>query len=109
MESNLTNPSPYANVIASRVTEDCGKVNCTTLPEAEAVAFVISQAIGLDSILAAKDYIELYRGDATLLTESLELIQSTANSILEGIGAEEESSRAGREDNRLSLGRLRLR
>jgi antirestriction protein ArdC len=68
---------------------------CVRETEAEAVAFVISQAIGLETTSAAKDYIELYRGDATLLTESLELIQSTANSILEGIDAEEESSRAG--------------
>ncbi|MGD0307341.1 MAG: ArdC family protein [Candidatus Acidiferrales bacterium] len=68
---------------------------CIREMEAEAVAFVISQAIGLDTILAAKDYIELYRGDATLLTESLELIQLTANSILEGISAEEDSSPAG--------------
>ena len=56
--------------------------------EAEAVAFVVSQAIGLEAASAAKDYIELYRGDAALLTESLEIIQSTANSILEGIGVE---------------------
>ena len=68
---------------------------CVRETEAEAVAFVISQAIGLETTSAAKDYIELYRGDATLLTESLELIQSTANSILEGIGAEEKSSPAG--------------
>jgi antirestriction protein ArdC len=56
--------------------------------EAEAVAFVLSQAIGLEAASAAKDYIELYRGDAALLTDSLEIIQSTANSILEGIGVE---------------------
>ena len=56
--------------------------------EAEAVAFVVSQAIGLNTASAAKDYIELYSGDVQLLTESLESIQRTANSILEGIGAE---------------------
>lgn len=56
--------------------------------EAEAVAFVVSHAIGLETTSAAKDYIELYSGDVQLLTESLESIQQTANSILEGIGAE---------------------
>jgi antirestriction protein ArdC len=56
--------------------------------EAEAVAFVVGQAIGLETISAAKDYIQLYNGDANLLIESLEIIQRTANSILDGIGAE---------------------
>jgi antirestriction protein ArdC len=57
--------------------------------EAEAVAFVVSQAIGLEAASAAKDYIELYSGDVQLLTESLESIQRIANSILDGIGADE--------------------
>jgi len=60
--------------------------------EAEAVAYVVSHAIGLDTGSAAQDYIQLYDGDAKLLTESLEYIQQTANAILQGIGAEGESS-----------------
>ena len=59
--------------------------------EAEAVAFVVSQAISLETISAAKDYIQLYSGDATLLIESLQIIQRTANSILEGISADRDS------------------
>jgi N-terminal domain of anti-restriction factor ArdC len=60
--------------------------------EAEAVAFVVSQAIGLEMGSTAADYIQLYDGDAKLLTESLQFIQQTANLILEGIGAGAESS-----------------
>ena len=42
--------------------------------EAEAVAFVVCQAIGLETGSAAQDYIQLYEGDAKLLSESLEHI-----------------------------------
>ena len=56
--------------------------------EAEAVAFVVCQAIGLETGTAAQDYIQLYQGDAKLLTESLERIQLTATQILNAIGAE---------------------
>ncbi len=59
--------------------------------EAEAVAYVVSQTIGLETISAAKDYIQLYNGDANLLIESLEIIQHTANTILQNIGFERES------------------
>jgi hypothetical protein len=65
---------------------------CVRETEAEAVAYVVSHAIGLDTGSAAQDYIQLYDGDAKLLTESLEYIQQTANAILQGIGAEGESS-----------------
>ena len=56
--------------------------------EAEAVAFVVCQAIGLETGSAAQDYIQLYEGDAKLLSESLEYIQQTATRILNAIGAE---------------------
>ena len=39
--------------------------------EAEAVAFVVCQGIGLETGSAAQDYIQLYEGDAKLLSESL--------------------------------------
>jgi len=60
--------------------------------EAEAVAFVVCQAIGLETGSAAQDYIQLYEGDAELLTESLEHIQQTATRILNSISAEETSA-----------------
>jgi antirestriction protein ArdC len=50
--------------------------------EAEAVAFVVCHAIGLETGSAAQDYIQLYNGDATLLLESLEHIQNNAQRIL---------------------------
>jgi antirestriction protein ArdC len=39
--------------------------------EAEAVAFVVCHAVGLETGSASQDYIQLYEGDAKLLTESL--------------------------------------
>lgn len=50
--------------------------------EAEAVAFVVGKAIGLVTGSASADYIHLYHGNATLLAESLEVIQKTATVIL---------------------------
>jgi hypothetical protein len=43
--------------------------------EAEAVAFVVSQAIGLEATRSSSEYISLYSGDKDLRTESLEHIQ----------------------------------
>ena len=60
--------------------------------EAEAVSFVVCSGIGLETGSAAQDYIQLYEGDAKLLTESLEHIQQTATRILNAIGAEEASA-----------------
>jgi antirestriction protein ArdC len=56
--------------------------------EAEAVAFVVCSAIGLETGTASADYIGLYAGDAKLLTESLEYVQQTANRILNAITPE---------------------
>jgi hypothetical protein len=50
--------------------------------EAEAVAFVVGKAVGLVTGTASADYIQLYHGNASLLAESLEVIQQTANVIL---------------------------
>ena len=50
--------------------------------QAEAVAFVVSRAIGLETRSAAADYIALYNGDAKTLTDSLATIQETASHIL---------------------------
>jgi hypothetical protein len=57
--------------------------------EAEAVAFVVGKAVGLDTGLASADYIQLYHGNAELLAESLEIVQRTASVILTAIQAEE--------------------
>jgi hypothetical protein len=53
--------------------------------EAEAVAFVVCQSVGLQNGTASQDYIQLWHGDANLLRESLEAVQQTAAVILGGI------------------------
>jgi len=57
--------------------------------EAEAVAFVVGRAIGLEVGTASSDYIQLYHGNASLLAESLEVIQQTSSAILKAIRSEE--------------------
>lgn len=56
--------------------------------EAEAVAFVVSKAIGLNPNSSAS-YIQLYHGNAELLMESLEVVQQTSAVILAAIEMEE--------------------
>jgi hypothetical protein len=60
--------------------------------EAEAIAFVVGKAIGLETGRASADYIHLYHGNAALLAESLEVIQKTSAVILSALekSAEEE-------------------
>lgn len=53
--------------------------------EAEAVAFVVGKAVGLVTGTASADYIQLYHGNASLLAESLEVIQQTATVILAAV------------------------
>jgi hypothetical protein len=53
--------------------------------EAEAVAFVVSTAIGLNPGTSSSDYIQLHSGDQATLVESLALIQQTASVILQAI------------------------
>jgi hypothetical protein len=53
--------------------------------EAEAVAFVVCQAIGLETGSASADYVALYGGDAKVLLESLHHIQEAATRILDAI------------------------
>jgi hypothetical protein len=62
--------------------------------EAEAVAFVVCQSVGLQTGTASADYIQLWHGDANLLQASLEVVQRTAAVILGGIAPEEAVSAA---------------
>lgn len=55
--------------------------------EAEAVAFVVSQAVGLDAGTASADYIQLYKGDKDRLIRSLDSIRTAAGTILQGIAS----------------------
>jgi antirestriction protein ArdC len=70
---------------SERRTETTKRIRET---EAEAVAFVVCNAIGLETGTASADYIGLYAGDAKLLTESLEYVQQTANRVLTAIAME---------------------
>ena len=54
--------------------------------EAEAVAFVVCEAVGLESSTASSDYIQLYRGDKEMLLASMKRIHRTAGEIIRGIG-----------------------
>jgi hypothetical protein len=56
--------------------------------EAEAVAFIVGQAIGLEMGRASSDYIQMYAGNAALLAESLEVVQRTSAVILGAITVE---------------------
>jgi antirestriction protein ArdC len=59
--------------------------------EAEAVAFVVSKAVGLNPTTSASDYIQLYSGNKDVLQQSLDYIQRTASFILTALdGSREE-------------------
>jgi len=57
--------------------------------EAEAVAFVVGSAVGLDTSDASRDYIHLYRGDRAALSGSLDRIQRAASAILAAVNGGE--------------------
>ena len=58
--------------------------------EAEAIAFVVGKAVGLQTGTASADYIQLYHGNASLLAESLEVIQKASAVILSALEAKPE-------------------
>lgn len=76
--------------------------------EAEAVAFVVGKAVGLVTGNASADYIQLYHGNASMLAESLEVIQQTSSIILAALEppmqdeAEENSAAQSTEDAQLA-------
>lgn len=65
-----------------------GKTRTVRETEAEAVAHVVCEAIGLSTNRAAADYIQLYQGDAEILRSSLEVIQKTSSKIIAQVLAE---------------------
>lgn len=76
----------------TRLHFGCEKASKTVREtEAEAVAFVVAQAIGLDTGTAASDYISLYQGDAKTLADSLDTIQKTAAAIIHAIQPQHEA------------------
>ena len=53
--------------------------------EAEAVAYVVTEGVGLSANSASANYIQLYQGDQDTLEMSLAAIQKTATTILSGL------------------------
>lgn len=58
--------------------------------EAEAVAFIVSSAIGLECNTASSDYIQLYDGNVETLEASLDGIRKTASEIITALTPSEE-------------------
>ncbi len=54
-------------------------------PKPRPWAFIVGQAVGLEMGTASSDYIQLYHGNASLLAESLEVVQRTASTILRAL------------------------
>lgn len=63
--------------------------------EAEAVAYAVCQAFGIDSTKSSSDYIQLYAGDTKALSESLQAIQSTAAQIIVEMSHDAEPKESG--------------
>jgi hypothetical protein len=70
--------------------------------EAESVAFVVGKAVGLKNDNASADYIQLYQGNASLLAESLEIIQQTAILILAALEPTTEAESSAVEEPELA-------
>lgn len=64
-----------------------GSTKTTRELEAEAVAFIVGSAIGLDMATSSADYIKLYNGDSETLAASLEAISRAATAILKAVTA----------------------
>ena len=67
--------------------------------EAEAVAFVVCKAVGLQNGTSSQDYIQLWHGDANLLRESLEAVQQTAAVILGAVTPKPEATQSDSRDS----------
>jgi antirestriction protein ArdC len=78
-----------AHEMMHRAERRTSTTKCIRETEAEAVAFVVCSAVGLDTGTAAQDYIGLYGGDATLLAESLQYVQQASSQILDAIDADD--------------------
>ena len=56
--------------------------------EAEAVAYVVCRAVGLECSTRASDYIQLWSGDDKILLQSLELIRTVSSKIIADLESE---------------------
>lgn len=55
--------------------------------EAEAIAFIVCRAAGLDAVSHSADYIQLYSGDKELLMQSLDHIQRVSTQIITAVSS----------------------
>lgn len=60
--------------------------------EAEAVAYTVCRAFGIDSATRSSDYIQLYRGSEDVLKESLGFVQQTATHIIQLVRSRSEGN-----------------
>ena len=74
----------YAHELLHRA-DDRPALRDTRELEAEAVAFVVGGAVGLNTSDASRAYIHLYRGDREALAGSLDRIQRAASVILTAV------------------------
>jgi hypothetical protein len=80
----------FAHELLHQRDQDAATDRKTKETEAEAVAYVVCQGVGLDMNTASCDYIQLHQGDRKTLMQSLERIQRTASQILEVITREDD-------------------
>lgn len=78
----------FAHELLHRDVTPSSRVLRTVELEAEAVAYVVCHAVGLDPNTASSDYIQLYHGDRKALEASLAAIRKTSSDILTGLGFE---------------------
>lgn len=80
--------STLAHELAHELLHHSGQVHPSRTVrelEAEAVAFAVSTAAGLDNGTASRDYIHLYQGNGDLLLQSLARIRGVANEIASAV------------------------
>lgn len=82
----------YAHEILHKGERRCDTTKQVRETEAEAVAFVVCQSIGLDSTTRSADYIQLYRGTTETLVESLDFIKQTAAKIITELQADSQAT-----------------
>ena len=84
-----------AHELLHRVEEEKPTSRTVRETEAEAVAFVVCQAVGLEARNAAADYIKVYHGSKKTLLESLQRIRQAAVKIVKAITAEDTTRDTG--------------
>jgi hypothetical protein len=75
----------FAHELIHQRSDDRPSSKTVRETEAEAVAFIVSTAIGIRPSVDATDYIQLYNGNADTLRQSLHRIQATAKTILSAL------------------------